>query len=355
MVYMSSGRGALWLILKSLSALFPERHNVVIPAYTCPAVAAAVLKAGLRPVLCDVNLSDFGYDIQDLKCAIDESVLAVIAVHLFGFPSNLDDVIRYCKPLNITVVEDAAQAFGNQQLDSEDKLGVVGDVGFFSFGRGKPVSVLHGGLMVTRSEAIYERASDIYQNLPDPSNNTKLTYLGRLSCYGAFLNPFLYWLPQSLPFLRLGETIYEPDFPLLKGYPVAAGIVEALLKNLERDKDLRRKSTILYNTNLPKVPMAGNSSLPSYPFLRYPFLVRNKSLRDQLIKRLTSAGISGLMFYPCPLNELPGLKEVLGNERTYEKAKMLSEALITLPVHEGVSENMIEKIGLIAHEVLSAA
>ena len=58
-LYLSSGRAALWLILKTLSEFNPKKRKVIIPAYTCPAVASAVLKAGLQPVLCDVNLDDF--------------------------------------------------------------------------------------------------------------------------------------------------------------------------------------------------------------------------------------------------------------------------------------------------------
>jgi len=60
-LYLSSGRAALWLYLKTVSIRRPERKEVIIPAYTCPSVVSAVLKAGLTPVLCDNNLDDFWY------------------------------------------------------------------------------------------------------------------------------------------------------------------------------------------------------------------------------------------------------------------------------------------------------
>lgn len=355
MLYVSSGRAALWLILKTLSALYPERNKVVIPAYTCPAVASAVLKAGLTPVLCDVNLDDFGYNVEDLKQILDESILAVVVVHLFGFQANIEDVTRHCRPLNVFVVEDAAQAFGNEQVSTGRKLGLIGDVGFFSFGRGKPLSALHGGLMVTHSEAIHQKSVEIYQTLDTLSSGACLRYFCELNCYSLFFGPYLYWIPQSMPFLHLGETIFEPDFSRLKGCHEAAGVIEALLRGIEKDKKHRMAIAGWYDDNLRSMPGIRKPYPSAYPFLRYPLIINSKPMRDALLKKLTSAGMSGTLFYPCPLNELPGLQEVLRDGKTYENAKLLSDTLITLPVHEGVSENDMEMISSLAQNVLKAA
>jgi perosamine synthetase len=344
-LFLSSGRAALWLILKALSSLHPSQHKVIIPAYTCPAVASAVLKAGLTPVLCDINLDDFGYSQDDLENLIDEDVLAVIVVHLFGFPANTESVAGLCRKNGIFVIEDAAQAFGNRQLSTGKKLGLIGDAGFFSFGRGKPLSVLHGGLVATSSESIYEQCQQIYNTLDSTENvGTDLKYCASLFGYRLFSYPYLYWIPQSIPFLHLGETIFEPDFPVSKGSDIASGIVEALLKNLESDKKSRMDKTQWYNENLPETTAFSRLSSAGYPFLRYPLIRKNKTHRDALLKKLSSIGISGALFYPCPLNELSGLREVLDDHRTYINAKSLSEKLITLPVHEGVTKRDMIKI-----------
>jgi perosamine synthetase len=350
-LHLSSGRAALWVILKAISALQAERKRVIIPAYTCPAVASAVLKAGLQPVLCDINLDNFGYSVDDLANVLDNDVLAVIAVHLFGFPTNIDVVTPLCREHDVFVVEDAAQAFGNDVPSSGNKLGLIGDVGFYSFGRGKPLSVLHGGLTATASEEIHEQCLRIYDTLYSQKNIcTDLTYFASLFGYRLFSNPYLYRIVQSIPFLHLGETIFDPDFPVSKGSDIASGIVETLLEGLENNKKNRMKKTQWYNKNLPDTVTLTRLSSVGYPFLRYPLVMKDKIHRDALLKGLASVGISGALFYPCPLNELDGLWELLDDYRTYINAKSLSERLITLPVHEGVTEHdMIRIRSVIQH------
>lgn len=341
-LYMSSGRSALWLILKALSASYPERRKVIIPAYTCPAVASAVLKAGLEPALCDINLDDFGYSGEDLGRSIDENVLAVVVVHLFGFPANIDAVIPMCREQNVYVVEDAAQAFGNDLPLTGTKLGTIGDSGFFSFGRGKPHSAIHGGLVVTKSETIYKKALETYENLPSSSGNIK--YFSHVGCYDILLTPYLYWMPQKIPSMHLGETIFEPDFPPTKGLKSSGSIIEGLLDSLESGKKDRMARSQWYNNKLPDTPILKRPPYSEYPFHRYPLLIENKAVRDAIIRELNSIGISGALFYPCPLNELTGLRDVLQDNRIYPNAKRLSDTLINLPVHEGVTTRDMHNI-----------
>lgn len=351
-LYLSSGRAALWLILKTLSELSPKKRKVIIPAYTCPAVASSVLKVGLQPVLCDVNLDDFGYSVEDLDRIIDENVLAVVVVHLFGFPANIGEVIPICRKINAFVVEDAAQAFGNELPSSRAKLGMIGDAGFFSFGRGKPLSAIHGGLVVTKSEAIYDRAVEICQNLGTASGMGNLKYLSQLGCYDLLSSPYLYWMPQKIPSLHLGETIFEPDFFLTKGLKSSASIIEGLLESLEDDKKGRMTKSQWYNSELPNTPILKRPPYSEYPFHRYPLLAQDKVVREAIMKGLRSIGISGALFYPCPLNELPDLRDVLQDSRTYPNAKQLSDALITLPVHEGVTLRDMNNIKSVIEKAL---
>jgi dTDP-4-amino-4,6-dideoxygalactose transaminase len=131
------------------------------------------LKTGLRPILADINLTDIGFSTEDLHRKITTNTSAVIVVHLLGYPANPDEVDESCKPQDIFIVEDAAQAFGNTTSDlPERKLGLSCDAGFFSFGRGKPLTVMHGGILVTNSEEIYRRAIKIYQNHQDGLEKT---------------------------------------------------------------------------------------------------------------------------------------------------------------------------------------
>ena len=89
--WVNSGTAALTLSLKAIS-LASNRKKVILPAYSCPSVLASVIKAGLQPVLCDINSNHFGFNIEHLKQKICDDTLAVIAVHLFGIPENILDL-----------------------------------------------------------------------------------------------------------------------------------------------------------------------------------------------------------------------------------------------------------------------
>ncbi|HZW36455.1 MAG TPA: DegT/DnrJ/EryC1/StrS family aminotransferase, partial [Candidatus Deferrimicrobiaceae bacterium] len=108
---VSSGKGALVLILRALSSL-RNRRKVVIPAYTCYSVPSAIVKAGLDIALCDVDPDTLDFDYGRLEAIVDEKTLCVVPTHLFGIPSDIDRVRRTCEGKGIFIVEDAAQAMG---------------------------------------------------------------------------------------------------------------------------------------------------------------------------------------------------------------------------------------------------
>jgi len=95
--YLSSGTAALTLALTALKV--NGRDKVIFPAYTCPSLLASVLKAGLRPVLCDIDPRRFTMEPERLQDLADESTLCIIAVHLFGIPERMGAVaqIAYSK------------------------------------------------------------------------------------------------------------------------------------------------------------------------------------------------------------------------------------------------------------------
>ena len=350
--YLSSGRTALWLILKALSGL-KSRKEVLIPAYTCPAIPAAVFKAGLKPVLVDINLTDFGFEHQDLEKKIGRDTLAVIVVHLFGYPAPVDEALKLCRQSGVFLVEDAAQAFGNISCGpSERKLGLMGDAGFFSFGRGKPMSALHGGLAVTGSAEIRKQADGVYSQLEDNSSSGGLASLTAFLLSFCLSDPRLYWIPRMMPFLHLGETHFVPDFPLKKGYGRVIPVLDLLLRSLQEEKCIREENSSWYAHHLPWLSDNDISGRGPYPYLRYPLVLRDWSLRDKLLGRLISEGTGAAGFYPCALNELPLLKERLDDKKRYRNARRLAAGLITLPVHPGVTAAVRDKIARITAETI---
>lgn len=343
--YLPSGRAALWLILKSLATLNPGRDNVIVPAYTCPAVVSAVLGAGLRPVLVDINLEDFGFLRQRLEQSINDRTLAVVVVHLFGFPANLNAVFQSCKPYKVYVVEDAAQGFGNSSGSSAGTdLGFQADAGFFSFGRGKPLSVLNGGLAIICREDVSGVAERIYKGLRKPGLLESMKYATILGSYLIFSGPRLYWIPQNLPFLHLGETIFEPDFMITKGLNLPTRIAGQMAGLMRQEVETRKNNAWFYYRNFEDILDVRQPPASEFPYLRYPLILEQIDRRNRLLEDLRRHGTGATGLYPAPLNELPILRDILKDHGEYPNARFLSRSLITLPVHSGVLDSHRKQI-----------
>ena len=354
-LYLSSGRAALWLYLKTVSTMRPWKKEVVVPAYTCPSIVSAVLKAGLTPVLCDNNLEDLGFLPDELERKIGEKTLAVIVVHLYGMPVKIDQILKLCRENETFLVEDAAQAFGNTFPETRDmKLGLAGDAGFFSFGRGKPISILHGGILTLKSNEFYTKAVNLYERMNGGSPIQEVNYFLSLGLYCFFSNPRLYWLPQRIPSLNLGGTVFEPEFDTSRGNSMAFALAGEMLESIEKDKEARADNSRWYSDNLKGYQLAGIRLVRDYPYLRYPLLMNDVDLRNVILERLMAKGTGATSSYPNPLNELPKLSEVLADGREYKNAKKISASIVTLPVHSGVTEsdreNIMRVIRQVSHE-----
>jgi len=134
---VSSGSAALTLSLLSIKSNL-ERTEVILPAYTCPSLVASVIKAGLKPVLCDLKPYSFQLDLEMVSSKIGPKTLAVMAVHLFGLPENLIELSALTRSHGVYLIEDAAQAFGNKLGDGDLELPGLGkevkkDVGNIPF------------------------------------------------------------------------------------------------------------------------------------------------------------------------------------------------------------------------------
>ena len=352
--YLSSGRSALWVALKAFSRLKPDRDEVIIPAYSCPSVVSATLKAGLKPVLCDINLDDFGFLREELEKKVSPKTLAVIVAHLYGYPARIGEIQKICKEKSAYLVEDAAQAFGNTFPEDPDiKLGLGGDAGFFSFGRGKPLNIMHGGLLMTQSEDVYREANKIYEGLNGCTAYQEAAYRVSLGLYLLFSNPYLYWLPQLIPFLNLGGTVFEPDFATAKGLEPAASLAAVMVDKIDEEKDIRRENSRWYSDQLREISPCERKATGGYPYLRYPLLIRNSKKRTKILDTLVSRGTGATGSYPSPLNELPGLNERLKDSTIYGNAKIMSESIITLPVHSRVTRRDRENIVKITRQAMN--
>jgi dTDP-4-amino-4,6-dideoxygalactose transaminase len=327
---VSSGKAALTLSLMALKSSSAKRE-VIIPAYTCYSMPAAVLAAGLKPVLCDINPETFDFDHELLERTITPNTLGVIAHHLFGIPSDIDRVRAICRPHGIAVIEDAAQAMGVETAGR--KLGTLGDVGVFSLGRGKNITCGSGGIVVTNSDAI---AADLARQFPyfdaQPAGEM-LADFAKLIFMAIFIRPQLYWIPAAVPFLRLGQTIFPKTVKLRRLSGLQAGLLHHWQKRLAQSNQQRSEVAASVSRELSVAPAPG----PTHPYLRLPIFAATRQNRERIHSLAQRRGLGVSLAYPTPINEIPEISGIYDGKR-YPSARSVADRILTLPTHHWISK-----------------
>ncbi len=338
---VSSGKAALTLILTALASL-SSRRQILIPAYTCFSVPSAIVKAGLEISLCDVDPESLDFDFGLLERLITQDTLCVVPTHLLGLPSDIDRVKGICGPRGVFVVEDAAQAMGGKH--NGGFLGTLGDVGFFSFGRGKNIACGSGGVILTNSDRIAERIQAEYAKLKrEPPFSVAMGLLGILAMR-LFINPRLYWIPASLPFLKLGETHFYKDFPMHRLSGARASVLLGWTERLEKSNTARRTIARELVRRLPpghqvvRFP-GGVQAVP----LRFPLLMASRRAKDELCVRGRVAGLGTSPLYPTAISAIPELCGRLART-DFPAAALVADRLVTLPVHPLVRDEDLDAL-----------
>ena len=343
---ISSGRAALCLVLKALASLRPGRRVVAVPAYTCFTVAAAIVRAGhtIHPV--DIDPATLDYDFDRLESVPEDGLLCILTSNLFGFVNDLARTRGIARKKRAFVVDDAAQAFG--AIRNGHMSGTGGDVGIFSLGRGKALPAIEGGLIVTDSVEIAEA---IQAGLAQVSGASK-THLAwvflQMVVYSIFLRPRLYWIPNAMPFLKLGSTEFSPDFRITGLPALSSGLLTQLIESPVDASAIRRAnaariSKVLSTKSAFSSPKPATDCLPTY--VRFPVLARNRTMRDQVVAKLRAVGIGAGPFYPTALCDIPGIDQYMA-PRDYHRpnAEQVSQSLFTLPTHHYLGKADLDRV-----------
>jgi perosamine synthetase len=325
---VSSGTAALTLALEALKSLSPRRE-VVLPAYTCFSVPAAVVAAGLRPVPCDVDPETFDFDHGHLARAVGPETLCVLAHHLYGIPTDVPRVRALAHARGAFVVEDAAQAMDVAR--GRDALGTLGDVGVFSLGRGKNLTCGSGGVVVTRSDVIGERLLGQWSGLAAPSLAEVAAQLVRLVALALLTRPRLFWIPAGLPFLRLGETVYPRRIERKRLSGLQAGVLSGWRDRLARANRVRSDNAAALAARVGLRPLTGRT-----PYLRLPLYVTSAAERDRVLAASRRRGLGLAAGYPAPVSEIAEIAHVMPG-RDYPAARRASELLLTAPTHHSLT------------------
>lgn len=311
----SSGKQAIEIISRYLVS--KGYKNLLLGAYGCPDIVAAALKGGFRVKLVDVNPRTLEPNFGDFNA--QENV--VFLSNLYGLVDSTVGLGRY------KLIDDACQAA--LSFEGVNRVGSRG-LGVLSFGRGKAACAVGGGAIIGFGET------------PEVISE-KLFSLTRLLAYSILENPSLYSIFSSLPFLKLGETRFQPDY---SDTPLSTGKVAAALTaicNFEQEvksklatQELWIKSLAGLNVVLPVSERGRESS--AAVLTRFPVLVPNN--RDRIFSELSKAGLGASISYHTPLDKLCHLDV----DCNLDGASCVASQIITLPTHRYVKQSDILKV-----------
>jgi len=389
---LSSGRAALALALRALG--IGAGDDVAIPAFTCSAVADAVLSLGAIPHLVDVSPRHFGLEARSLRRVLARGrTRAAVAAPLFGAVPPAEEIESLFAEFGVPWIEDIAQAFGSRR--GGKAAGAAAPLAVVSTNFDKPYTTGRGGVLVVNDAALAEEADRLVSRLPvqsdaeaevilkgliisdflfdeetyEPFISVELGYLyaaaegdayalGRLVDEGAavaarhalaararlmperkgpFLRRLLRWFYPRSAVPRLGEV--SRLAPLL----AAAGArhLNAVAADGERRRRLAATlDDIFAEDKSVRAPVWGCPGDEPWP-IRYPAFVRDWERRPDVIGRLAAAGYeAGPFIYPRPLSgQFPYYKLSRLTGRYLRGAWRAAAAVVNLPLHAGVGED----------------
>lgn len=348
---VSSGRAALTVLLKVLEQL-SGRREVIIPAYTCFSVPSAVARAGLQLRLCDVDPKTLDLD-QNALLRLDLSkALCIIPSGLYGMPGDLVRLEGISRRYGLFLIDDAAQCLGG--LLGGRPCGTFGDAGFYSLARGKNITAMGGGILLThREDLAHLIAREVSKLAPPSAREACLAVLSSL-VYAVMLQPSRYWIVASIPCLGLGISRFDANFEMIQLSAYQARLAAHLFPLLDSYNRIRRNNADdlrggiegAEGIEIPR-PVAGANPV----YVRFPILARDETHRSYLLRRLSAAGIGASMSYPTAIGDIPGIQRYLvRDQQPCPGARGVARRIITLPTHPHVTPADIKRMVAIIRE-----
>lgn len=170
----TSGTTALHLALATLG--ISKNDQVIVPTFTMIATANAVTYLGARPVLVDSEPRTWNIDADKIEQKITVKTRAIMPIHTYGHPADMDKILEIAKRYNLYVVEDAAEAHGAEY--HKRRVGGIGDIGCFSFYANKIITTGEGGMLTTNNKKIAEIARTLKNHAFSKERHFWHQYLG---------------------------------------------------------------------------------------------------------------------------------------------------------------------------------
>jgi len=321
-IAVSSGTAALEVAMKSLN--LKNGAHVIIPTFSIISTALCVIKLGLKPILVDVNLSTWNMECDQIIKKITKKTKAIIITHIYGFPVDMNNILKIAKKKNIKVIEDSAEMIG--QTYNNRKCGSFGDISTFSFYANKHITTGEGGMILTNDKKLYEKCKSL-RNLS----------------FGSGVNRFNHD--------DIGWNYRMTNLQAALG----CGQLKNIKKILKRKREIgRRYISILKNCKKIyiqpyKLKYAKNI------FWVFGVLINKeiKISRNSIVNKLNKKNIQTRnFFYPMHKQKIFKKMKVFSNTVRYKNAEFLSENGFYLPSGLGITNREIDYVGNTLFKIL---
>ena len=303
-VGMASGTDALHLSFIALN--IGAGDEVITAANSFIASAAAISFSGAKPVFADVDSRSYTLDPESVKRCITERTKAILPVHLYGQPADMDPILEIANERGISVIEDACQAHGAEYKGK--RVGSIGRIGAFSFYPSKNLGAAgDGGAAVTNDPVLAEKLR-MFRN------------------YGQ-------------------REKYKHDFLAFNSRldTIQAAILRVKLKRLDRWNEQRRIAAGEYDKRLEGRKVITPAIFPDRMHVFHLYVIRHAN-RDALLRALHENGIGALIHYPVPLHLQQAYAQLGYKPGDLPVSEQISREALSLPMFPEISTEQIETV-----------
>jgi perosamine synthetase len=288
-VAVSSGTAALEVALRALN---PKGNEILTSAASCVATANAILHAGYKPVFVDIDPITYNLDPKQIKTRLSPQTGAMIPVHLYGHPCDMDPIMAISRETGIPVVEDCGQSLGAKYKGQF--TGTFGKAACFSLYANKTITTGEGGIIATNDKELAERARLIRNQ---------------------------------------GQHPEKPFYHILFGYNfkmtnIQAAIGLGQLKKLNRAIERRRENAATLASllsDIPEIQLPKEMPWAKCAYFCFPILLKDKKLdRDRVCQFLKEKGIETRPMFG-PISEQPYFIELFGHGEQFPLAKEVGD------------------------------
>jgi dTDP-4-amino-4,6-dideoxygalactose transaminase len=287
---LNSGTDALIIGLRALN--IAPGDEVITTPFSFFATAESISSVGAKPIFVDIEEDSFNIDPTKIEAAITPRTKALMPVHLYGNPANMNHIMTIANKHNLKVIEDCAQSFGAHYQGKF--TGTIGHVGAFSFFPTKNLGTYgDGGLLTTHDDTIADLARMLR------THGSKKKYNNEMIGYNSRLDS------------------------------LQAAILRVKLPHIDKWNTQRRQAAQIYNELLANVPNVITPKLCEGHIFHQHTIRLTKANRNEVQKKLQEQGISTMVYYPIPQDRLPVYR---GQYPSYPVSERLAEQVISLPM-----------------------